>query len=499
MNNLFRITKDNVDSFFVEYKKIKQPNDNIHKTKTQKKSHHFNNQNQNEFKINQYLNTQNKIIEQNNNINITKTTPTLISTSRSSSIPILIPTQIPIQANFNYEKKDNNQINQIIEKKFNCEIKKIQKDTDIHEPIKQIDLKNNQINKFTQIKRNNENNENNENNNNDNNEKKTIFEYGKSSIKLDRLKKSMKYNFNIFSQIDNMIKNFLNFNPKIKLNTLVKNSNPDSNLDLDLDLDLNINANAEKKIHWNERGHITIESDKFFNIIINDKSNNQIEKKYNLIDFGYIKLYGITFTEDFINKHKIPSLNSIFTFSDNIRHFLKLIKLLEYNDKYKIKINQFGKYNLIDVITQNIPSIISNINDKKNLFDSADKNFTFYIKISEIKTTAFIIDKQEKIISYFDSVEKKSSGYIFFYIMELDSKYKIINLNKTPKTPKTPKTSKTSKTLKASKISKTLEALKEKNTIVKNNFKKEKSSSISDFSDSDSNNKQQIIHSVKIE
>ena len=112
---------------------------------------------------------------------------------------------------------------------------------------------------------------------------------------------------------------------------------------------------------------------------------------------------------------------------------MKLIKLIVHTDKYKTKINQFGKFDLKYIISQNIQSIILNINEKNNLFNSTDKKYTFYIKVSETKTTAFIIDKETKIICYINSIEKNSSGYIFFYVMSLDSKYKIINHNKINK------------------------------------------------------------------
>lgn len=254
----------------------------------------------------------------------------------------------------------------------------------------------NKINKIDKIKQLNSNND------------KKIIEYGKTTIKAERLKKSMKHNLYKISSIDNIIKCFIDFNPKLKLNAINDKFN-------------------NKKIYWNDKGHIITEKDELY-VCINNKSNKI--NKYKLIDFGYIKFYGIEFTDEFINKHKIPSLNSIFTFSDNINHFFKLIKLFEYTDKYKIKINQYGKYNFNEIIIKYLPSIILNINKKINLFDSFDNKFTFYIKITDDKTTAFVIDKKEKIICYLNSVEKKTSGYIFFYIIDINTKYKIVDFNK---------------------------------------------------------------------
>jgi hypothetical protein len=377
MNNLFRITKDNIDNIFIEYKN-KQENKIVLKTKIKTKNNNNNNINQ-----------------ENIDKNIIK----------------------------NYKINTNN---------FNCEIKKNDDD-------------NNQIS--NNIK----------NNNDDINDKKVILEYGKSGIKLDKLKKYMKKNLSILSSIDNIIKSFLDFNPNLKLNSLFENKITKNNI------------NNENKIFWNEIGTINIESNKFLNLSIN---NN----KYNIIDCGYIKLYDLKFTEEFINKNKIPSLNSIFTFSENIKHFSKLIKLVNYTDKYKIKINQLGNCDLIDIISQNIPSIITKINDKQNIFE-LDKNFTFYIKVYKTHTTSFIIDKIDKMIYYFNSVENNSSGYIFFYVVKLDSKYKIIDLNKIEQNK-----------IEQNKIEQNkidIKSNKKKKIVkLKNNINKNKSSSISDFSNS---------------
>lgn len=471
MNNLFRITKDNVNNFFIEHSKNKQNNENKtkNKTKTKTKSSKIIKEQKNDFNINsnsnlnlhisKYLEKNDRVIDQIYNQN-------------------KFGQEQPIKVNFNYEKKENKQLNQNNnELKINCEIKKTKIETEIVDTNKTINkitdnnkkksIENqyqniNFFNKTVDKKYINEIKDNvmSDNNNDSRDNKKIIFEYGKSGIKIDRLKKSMKFNLNVLSSIDNMIKSFLDFNPKLKLNTLSSNNKNDSD--------------KEKKIYWNSDGQIILEKNYFFNVNINDKKDNQKYKKYNLIDFGYIKIYNITFTEEFINKHKIPSLNSIITFSDNIKHFLKLLKLFEHTDQYKIKINQFGNHNLREIFLQHLPSIILNINEKKNLFNSSDNKFTFYIKITQTKTTAFVIDKEEKIIFYLNSVEKDLSGYIFFYVIALDSKYKIINLNKLNLTEKDDIKAKNEKRNKDNKN------IKNK----KQYMMKEKSSDISDFSDS---------------
>ena len=82
------------------------------------------------------------------------------------------------------------------------------------------------------------------------------------------------------------------------------------------------------------------------------------------------------------------------------------------------------------------------------------------------KTIAFIIDKKEKLLYFFNSIETNSSGYIFFYILNVDSKYKIINLNKIHKTSKK-------------------NPNKDKSTKKVKEIVKVKSSNISDFSNLD--------------
>ena len=445
MNNLFRITKDNVNDIFIEYSKNKQlkqiKNHNIHKTEKK-------------FKKNQ------KSPKTNNNMNEVDIIKPQIKPQLKSQIKPQINSIIP---NFNYEKNIYPQ-NTHINKNFNCEIKK-KSDDNIE---KKINITNNNLLVSSDLS-------NSSNLSNSDNKNKVILEYGKSGIKPDILKKSMSKNLNILAHIDEMIRNFLDCNPKLNLNTLINNNENNVN---------NENKNLNKKIYHNNSGQIVIENKNNFNIELIGKKSNE-EKKYNLVDFGYVKICDISFTEEFINKHKIPSLKSIITFSDNIKHFLKLIKLLEYNNKYKIKINQLSNTGFTDIIYQNLPTIITGISEKKNLFNSADKKFTFYVKIMIEKTMAFIIDKKEKLLYFFNSIETNSSGYIFFYILNIDSKYQIVNLNKISKTSKKTQTNKTNKTNKTSKkIHKTTKSAKN-DKIIKRKIVKEKSSSISDFSDSD--------------
>lgn len=406
MNNLFRITKDNVDNYLHEYNKYK-------KNKIIKNTQVPNNKNNKKELIK--IKTQAQPISIFDKVDINEFIKSAQYNKFNQPVHLMQHTlqkeqvkqeeqtkQIqPNTINNNNYKNIQNILNE--KKYFNCEIKN-------NNP--------NNINKL--IEKNNISNLINKNYESDD-KNKIIFEYGKSGIKLDKLKKSMSKNLKILNKIDEMIRNFLDFNPKLKLFTLIKDELENQN-----------ETNAQK-IHWNNMGQIIIESNKYFNIEFNEKN-----KKYNLVDFGYIKIFDINFTNEFVLKHRIPTIDSIISFSDNIRHFLKLIKLLEYTNKYKIKINQlkinnYDKTNLIDIIYQNLPEILINISEKKNIFNSLDKKFTFYFKITMEKTIGFILDKKDKLLHYFSSIENNESGYVFFYTVEIDSDYKIINLNRIKK------------------------------------------------------------------
>lgn len=445
MNNLFRITKDNVNNFFIEYDKNKYVSNEIingakikTKTKTKTKTKIKTNNKHHQMNIKK-SEPKNDIVKENN----------LIYVQNKVSIP------------------EHMKINKNIKKNFNCEIKK----------NKDEEMSDREINKnFPSIYLNNQEKKNindtncinyNSNKNSHNNNQDVILEYGKSGIKLDRLKKSMKKNLNTLNQIDIFIRTFLDMNPKLKLNELINDKNKDKN---------------EHEIFKNKLGKISIINNEYINLTI-DKIMDKSVKKYNLVDFGYIKIHDIKFTDEFINKHRIPSLNSILTFSDNIKHFLKLIKLFDHTNKYKIKVNQFSNNNLTNIIYQNLPSIITNINDKKNLFKSTDKKFTFYIKITNANANAFIINKKEKLIYYINSVETTNSGYIFFYVLNIDDKYKIINLNQIEK--KNKKTN--DKKLKEIKNNDIIDINKLNN--IKNKIEKisdiSEISDVSDFTDTD--------------
>ena len=158
---------------------------------------------------------------------------------------------------------------------------------------------------------------------------------------------------------------------------------------------------------------------------------NNISGIYKIIDCGFLKFFVINIINDFLKKNKIPNLESIVNYSDNIKHFSKIIKILSDIKNYKFKVNCTGKLSFTNLIDTYLPDILLELNLKKDIFEY-DKNLTFYIKVYDTHTIAFIIDKLSKLIYYICTIENNSklSEYIFFYIFELDDDYKIINQEK---------------------------------------------------------------------
>lgn len=240
-----------------------------------------------------------------------------------------------------------------------------------------------------------------------------IWEFGKSGIKLEKLKYSMSKNLAILFYINKLFINFINHNPKINLENI-----------------LNINWDSTKSYYSCEDGIVYLSNNSINLKLINKK----ISGLYKIIDCGYIKFYDINIDEIYLKKNKIPNLESILAHSDNIKHIEKIIKIFENASNIKTKSNFMGKLNWINLLEEYLPIIITNINNKSNLFN-IDKKFSFYIKVYSTHTKAFIIDKNTQYIYYLSSLEnyKNSNFYLFMYVFELDSQYKIINLLKKSK------------------------------------------------------------------
>ena len=81
-------------------------------------------------------------------------------------------------------------------------------------------------------------------------------------------------------------------------------------------------------------------------------TTNKISGFYKIIDCGFIKFYDIKINDEYLNKNKIPNIDSILNHSDNINHILKIIKIFINQDNFKTKSNHMGNINFLNLIEQ---------------------------------------------------------------------------------------------------------------------------------------------------
>ena len=262
--------------------------------------------------------------------------------------------------------------------------------------------------------------------------KKIIWEFGKSGIKIEKLKKYQSRNLAIFFYLNSIFIDFIDYYPGINLSDIIEKFN---------DPLINTQCDITKCLYWNNFGSILLKSNELFVRITRDKLNGI----YKILDCGYFKFYDVDIDDDILNKFKIPNLNSLLAHNDNTKHLVKILKILQLaqthinthinthtkTNLFKTKSNFLNQMDFEDVIKYLLPEIINKINNKEDIFKLSN-NFTFYIKMYDTHTKAFLIDKSSKLIYYWISIENfsKPMGYLFMYVMELDSKYKILNLEK---------------------------------------------------------------------
>jgi hypothetical protein len=373
MNNLFRINKDNVQDFLVNYKSTYKTIKNNNPEQDKKK----------------------KIIDKPNQINMFNQINML--NIKKNNIISIEPEQI------NYKKYNYNYDN----------LKK--KDDEIELDHKNINNKNtfiinNSINEITKLS--SINNNLNVNKKKSKSGEKILWEFGKSGIKIEKLKKSMIKNLAIFTYIHKIFVDFIDRNKSLNLSNIFEYFK-------------NLSDNIDKPIYSNSKGNLNI----FDNSIYCKLDKKKISGIYKIIDCGYAKLFDPNINEEYLRKNKIPNLDSILSYSDNIKHFSKIIKIFHNQNLFKSKSNSLGDLNWINLINEFLPTILLNIEEKKDIFNFESKKFSFYVKIYQTHTKAFVIDKNKKLIYYINTIENnsKNSGYLFFYVYELNSKYKIIS------------------------------------------------------------------------
>jgi len=234
---------------------------------------------------------------------------------------------------------------------------------------------------------------------------KILWKFGKSKIKTENFKKYMSKNLAILYFLNEIFVDFIINNSSLELN--------------------NINSffNNNTIIFSNKKGSIKL-IDKQIYININKEKISGI---YKIKDCGYLKFSDININEDYLKINKIPDLDSILNYSNDFEYIFKIIKIFNNFENIKTKINCYGDLNFLNLIHENL-STIFNFNNNNDFFKSCE-NFSFYIKVYDTHSKAFIIDNNTNLIYYISSLEnyKDCSGYLFFYILELDLKCKIIS------------------------------------------------------------------------
>ena len=455
MNNLFRINKNNLDTINISNNNFLLTKNNQNKSNKIKSNHIIINSNSNSnsdyFDSIQYQKT--NII--NNKIN-----NNLINKYNCEKIK---EDNEPFSVSYSVEKKatmtDNLNNQQFIDEQLRFYGKSKPEFESESEPKLKPQYNNLDSNQTQSIKINNDmlifdkNIENIINTNsgdlnvNKTLDKKVIWEYGKSGIKIDKLKKYQSKNLAILFYINSLFIDFIDYYPGLILNEIIDkfkndNDNHNNNNDNDTSIDKQKNNNLTKCLYWNNFGSILLKSNDLFIKITRDKLNGI----YKILDCGYFKFYDININEELLNKYKIPNLNLLLTHPDNVKYFFKIIKIFELtqskintnsNKKYfntnifKTRSNFLNQIDFDDILKYLLPEIIEKINNKENLFDVSNK-FTFYIKMYDTHTKAFLIDRNTKLFYYWISVENfsKPIGYLFMYVIELDSKCRLLNYDK---------------------------------------------------------------------
>jgi len=222
----------------------------------------------------------------------------------------------------------------------------------------------------------------------------------------------LKKNLIILNEVNNLFVQFIK-------------SNPDINIDY-----IKSNLSNHREIFSNQSGKLTTNSENITIQINTDKTTG----KFHLVDFGFTKIKNIELNNSILNKYKIPNFDSILNFSDNIKHIFKTLKIFSTNS-FKISTKSlFNKLELDKILFEDMYDTIKQVLLNDSIFKS-DEKYMLYVKIFDTSSNAFFIDKTDKLMYYITSLEKHSvknpSVSIFYYVFELDHKYKIINHNKS--------------------------------------------------------------------
>lgn len=227
-------------------------------------------------------------------------------------------------------------------------------------------------------------------------DKKVYWEYGNRRLKMRNFDKVMSRNLAIMYYIDRVFCNYgIVYQHSFKK---LFNSHDDSK-------------------HIYSCGEIFKENGKVYVKLNNDKLKGIFNvKEANLVTISDIKL-----TYKDLYKNGIPNLESLLSHKDNLHHVLKITRLFNIHNKFKVNSNHCKTS--FNEITRNANFHIKDEYEKhnKNNILKSPKNVGFYIKMHNDHAKAFFIDNKNNLI-YFITVNydvKLCKVYIRYYTFDI--------------------------------------------------------------------------------
>jgi hypothetical protein len=214
-------------------------------------------------------------------------------------------------------------------------------------------------------------------------ETKLYWQYGNSGLKIINFKRLMSKNLSIMYHIDNLFLEYKSINNLNNYNDL-------------------FNKKTNKKYELKKGSIKTSNGDVSVNI-----NHEKIKGKFKVLSAEYITLSDIEITQKELKKKSIPNLNSLLKHKDNIFHITKIMKTLTLTKKMRIKYDSINhnttNHNTnINDISKNANEYLENLikNNNKNKILKSNKYSAFYIKIFNDKGKSFYIDEKKNIIHY---------------------------------------------------------------------------------------------------
>ena len=284
--------------------------------------------------------------------------------------------------------------------------------SDFLNSIKNKNIIENSINNVIEKTVNLEQNNINENKKNDENiTNKLLWQIGKSKVKINlNIKKNLSKSLSILYSINELFVDFINFYPNFSLKEIV-----------------NSNLNNSNNLFTGSNGFISLNNHNF-QINLTNKNYGI----YNIIDCGISTITNLNLNNDYEHTNNIPIFDNILSNPENINNIFKIINIINSNIQlpFDIDTQYLNTINLTNIIISNKDNLQETNRFKNDIFKSNDK-YIFYIKSYTSYTKILFINKTDNLIYYAHIIEKTNDDklcfYIYYYVVELDLKYKIKN------------------------------------------------------------------------